>query len=444
MNYRRLRLLALDWTRPKDPPLSLGHASIFTNLQHQKVNVDAVSWSVNAPTFSTDDVVKNIMENADDRTDIALGAFVWNENAIQDILGKLKKTRFPGRILLGGPQISYMKDDVSPLYPQVDIFVRGYAENALAQLFRSPDKFPLIEGITYKDAKLSQSHPKPANVNFDELRSPFLDGVIKPQPFLRWETQRGCPFRCSFCQHRQPDAVTRTRRDLPLSRAIQEAQWITDHPVIQDIAVLDPVFNSGGNYLALLDTLIEGKYSGKLSLQCRLELTTDEFLEKVQRLNETGRVVLEFGLQTIHLIEMKYINRKNNLPKVSRVLQATKARNIETEISLIFGLPGQTVQSFQETIDFCKEHDVTRLHAFPLMLLRGTPLHEYKDTLKLVESSDMPMEAGILSEASRVLSDIPHVIASPSFTVQDWLQMYQTANSLNAYNTRTSTSTSTS
>lgn len=36
---RKLLLPSLDWTRPKDPPMSLGHASILANLKKHQVPV---------------------------------------------------------------------------------------------------------------------------------------------------------------------------------------------------------------------------------------------------------------------------------------------------------------------------------------------------------------------------------------------------------------------
>lgn len=36
---------------------------------------------------------------------------------------------------------------------------------------------------------------KKAEVNLEELPSPFLSGVIAPNKFMRWETKRGCPQR---------------------------------------------------------------------------------------------------------------------------------------------------------------------------------------------------------------------------------------------------------
>src|SRR5476649_629849 len=90
-NARKLILPSLDWTRPKDPPLSLGHASILANLRKHNVSVIPGSWAVNDPKFTYQKTRDFILEHADDKTDVALGAFVWNEIATQKILSDLKK-----------------------------------------------------------------------------------------------------------------------------------------------------------------------------------------------------------------------------------------------------------------------------------------------------------------------------------------------------------------
>lgn len=92
--FRRLLLVALDWTRPKDPPLSLGHASILANLLKHKVDVIPRSWAVNQPTFNPQDVVTFIMQHNQADTDVAFGAYVWNEHALQYIMNDLKNIIF--------------------------------------------------------------------------------------------------------------------------------------------------------------------------------------------------------------------------------------------------------------------------------------------------------------------------------------------------------------
>jgi radical SAM superfamily enzyme YgiQ (UPF0313 family) len=143
-------------------------------------------------------------------------------------------------------------------------------------------------------------------------------GVVQPQRFIRWETQRGCPYRCAFCQHRQAGAESLRRRQLSQSRIFQEISWICRNPVIQDIAVLDPTFNAAGAApQQVLQLLAEGGYTGKLALQCRLEQVQPEFLRAVQELNSAGaRCVLEFGLQTIHPAEQRIIQVTQVLVRV--------------------------------------------------------------------------------------------------------------------------------
>ena len=100
-----------------------------------------------------------------------------------------------------------------------------------------------------------------------------------------------------------------------------------------------------------------------------------------------ANVTLEFGLQTIHKNEMKLINRMNNLKKVEAAVNECKVNGINVELSIIYGLPTQTLDSFTETVEYCVNLQPDVLHAFPLMLLRGTELYDRKESLGLIEGS---------------------------------------------------------
>jgi hypothetical protein len=91
------------------------------------------------------------------------------------------------------------------------------------------------------------------------------------------------------------------------------------------------------------------------------------------------------------------------------------------------------VQSFQDSVNFCVAQNVPIIHAFPLMLLRGTPLFENKDALELVESTDIAS-----SLIPRVQDNvIPHVVRSKSFSYDDWKEMAKIAEWLETvYNNR--------
>jgi radical SAM superfamily enzyme YgiQ (UPF0313 family) len=436
---RRFLLLSFDWTRPKDPPLSLGHASLLAHMRahpQQRVRLDLRerSWSVNNGAFRPDDVVQYVLDNVADgvRTDIGMGAFVWNEQAVQAVSAALKQThRFQGRILLGGPQVSYVENvaDLETLYPHADVFFRGMAEQTLRRFVVDADESPVngihVRGVPSLGLKASEA-------DLSALESPLLSGTIGAQRFLRWETQRGCPFKCSFCQHRASELGPKLRRTtFALDRVLAEARWLCDHKaVVRDVAVLDPTFNSGAMHLQVLDALAEGGFDGKLALQVRPEMVRPEFLDRVARLNHGGaRVVLEFGVQSIHRAEFRAVDRATNLARVERTIGECHARRIEFEVSLIFGLPEQTLQSFEASVAWCRAQRVPVVRAFPLMLLRGTPLHEEREARQLVEEVCFTEEPGI----DRVQLGIPHVVSSPTFSRNDWLRMREIAAQLDKH-----------
>jgi hypothetical protein len=87
------------------------------------------------------------------------------------------------------------------------------------------------------------------------------------------------------------------------------------------------------------------------------------------------------------------------------------------------------VDSFVKSLEWCliRAPRNSAVVAFPLMLLRGTPLYEAKERLGLVESSDI---VATFAGRERLLEGIPHVIASPSFTMHDWFKMGDLARSV--------------
>jgi coproporphyrinogen III oxidase-like Fe-S oxidoreductase len=174
-----------------------------------------------------------------------------------------------------------------------------------------------------------------------------------------------------------------------------------------------------------LKYLITGN-RGRLSLQCRFEAVTPAFIDAVRR--HPASITLEFGLQTAQPDEWQIIDRPNHLERVREVMRQLNTAGVHYEVSLIYGLPRQTLASFRATLAFCRQNGAPVIRAFPLMLLRGTPLYEAKKALGLVESCDVPGA----DVSTLVGSRIPHVIASPSFTFREWRQMHDLAAEANA------------
>ena len=404
-------LVEMPWGRDKDPRIPLGHASLIAVLNmNPEIKYHSIIKPINSANFDVIDIFNEIQTiiDKDPQTtyDIAFGVYVWAEEAIQSLLKMLRPSGFHGRIILGGPQISYCGQGLEKNYPEADIFVRGYGEFAISALADETGVLDM-QGVHYsgKPDLLEQTL-----VDLELLPSPWLSGVIdlENQQFIRWESQRGCPFKCGFCQHKEPGARLK-KREFKSSRIMDEIDLFCKKNV-SDIAVLDPIFNSSYQSKNILKRFKSNGFTGRLSLQCRAEMADEEFIELASNLN----VCLEFGLQTIHKREGKAVNRINNMRVVEEVIELVNEKKIDYEISLIYGLPEQTIHSFRETVNWCLSKSVPVIKAFPLMLLRGTEVEQRKQEWELVESE----------------GSMPVVIQSKSYTHDEWCEMAKISEAL--------------
>lgn len=411
---KHIILVSLDWERPQDGRSSLGIASIAASLKAAEVPYQVIEDAVNSPDFDYLSLERRVLETINKlefsghECLVGIGTFIWNEQQTQQ-LTKSVRTATTATLVLGGPQISYMALGQLELnYPFVDIFVRGHGEKAMVSL--ATENMYSSTGIHFSGTK---DLGEKAEYSLNDLPSPWLTGILTPGQNIRWETMRGCPFRCSFCQHRESGNHFKIKeQQLDIFRIQNEVSLFAKSGV-KRISILDPIFHLDTcRTVELLNQCRDVGLTAQLALQCRFESVKDEFLDALEGLD----VVLEFGLQTAIQEEGELIGRPNRLDIAEKVIRKLKARNIPFEISLIYGLPEQTVESFRRSLAWCRSQGVPEIRAWPLMILRGTELDKQRENFGLVESTN---------EA------IPYVIASNSFNQAEYLQMKALADASN-------------
>jgi radical SAM superfamily enzyme YgiQ (UPF0313 family) len=397
---KQVILVSLDWRRPQDGKTGLGIASIAAALQVADVPWRIIDAQVNSPMFSQERVLSELLlaiAEAGPRCLVGFGTYVWNDPEVRSLIRLIKGTG--ASIALGGPQVSYMtKGQLESTYPEADYFVRGQGEMAMVALARG--EFPSECGIHVAgspDLGLKADH------DLLDLPSPYLLGTAKVRDNIRWETQRGCPFKCSFCQHREPGK--RLKHQSFDGQRLERELALFAATGVKRISVLDPIFHTNQTRaIEVLNSIKAAGINAQFSLQCRFETCSTDFLDALEGLN----VTLEFGLQTTVEAEYRAIKRPNHMEIVCNSIRQLQQRQIDFEVSLIYGLPNQTLDSFNASVDWCLQRHIPRLRAWPLMLLRGTPLYEQKQLYGFRESSDQR---------------IPIVVASNSFSESEHAEM---------------------
>lgn len=409
--FKKALLVTFDFSQRGKTGTGLAAGSLVSACRHHpKYNHEFVidhlpiTMTVVSPKQSS---VKDIAQQINRKIplveidSLALACYVWSSKLIEPLIKQCRTMGFEGKVILGGYQIH--EDTCKQLYPSGDFYIAGYAEAALPEVIL--DDLFITSRFLKKD------------VNMDTLPSPYLNNTIhlmQGQDMIHWETRRGCVFKCNFCAHR--DLTHKKVHLLGMDKIKQELDLFKSKG-IKKINILDPIFNLEPNHIDILKYAISIDLKSLLSFQVRFEKINDEFLYLCSKLN----VHLEFGLQTTNKHESKVIERGNNMARVEKSIALIHKWKQPFEVSLIYGLPEQTLKSFKESITYLQEKNIEIIKAFPLMLLEGTKLSDDRLKFNITEE--------IIDE-----SDIPHVVSCHSFTKKEWLEMHHLANSLSEGN----------
>ncbi|MBQ8764241.1 MAG: radical SAM family heme chaperone HemW [Clostridia bacterium] len=106
---------------------------------------------------------------------------------------------------------------------------------------------------------------------------------------------------------------------------------------------------------------------------------------------------MSMGLQSADDAERKILGRRGSCKDVERAISRAKNAGINNiSLDLILGIPYQTKESLEKSIEFCKNSGAKHVSAYILKIEEGTPFYRIKDTLPVPdedETSDLYLSA---------------------------------------------------
>ncbi len=292
---------------------------------------------------------------------VGFSNYVWNYKYNCAVAEKLRKENPRCTIIFGGHQIA-ARETSFQLQPFVDFLVFGEGEIGFAGLLdelAGDRRFEDVGGIAYRtaDGQIVQTAERPC-MNA-ELPSPYLTGFFEPllkeRPDISFtalfETNRGCPFHCAYCDW----GTTKTRMRLfPMERIRDEIRWFSEHK-IESCFAADSNFGMFPRDEQIADMLTEARR--KTGFPKHFDVTFAK--SDSPRVHRIASALFREGIsngpaisfQSMNPATLRAIGRENMSPDTFvKVLKQYEASGMHPYSELILGLPEETYDTFTKGI----------------------------------------------------------------------------------------------
>jgi radical SAM superfamily enzyme YgiQ (UPF0313 family) len=198
-----------------------------------------------------------------------------------------------------------------------------------------------------------------------------------PLPCAQIIASRGCPFGCSFCMWPQTMYGCSKYRVRDVVDVVDEMEFLVKEMGFKSIYFDDDTFNIGKERMLKLCSEIEKrKLNVPWAIMARADQMDEEILEAFKKAN---LFAVKYGVETASPELMEKISKGLDLEKVKTIIKKTHALGIRTHLTFTFGIPGETWQTINDTIDLALELNP---HSVQFSILTPFPNTRLYDQLK--------------------------------------------------------------
>ncbi len=326
---------------------------------------------------------------------IGFGVYIWNVSQTLSVIRLLKAARPDIAVILGGPEVSYETDE-QEIIRLADHVITGWGDLSFARLCKA-----LLQGPQPLMKIIAGEQP-----DLDRIVLPYAEysdaDLIKRVVYV--EASRGCPFKCEFCL----SALDKTAWAFDLDRFLGEMERLYRRGA-RNFKFVDRTFNLKIDIAVrilqfFLDRLTApGSGASSAGLFVHFEAVPDHLPDALKALIARfppGVLQFEVGIQTFTVEVQQRISRKQDNDKTDANLRWLVGRsNANLHTDLLFGLPGESLESFAAGFDRLYAQGPQEIQLGILKRLRGTPIVRHAIEYRMVFDTAPPYS---LQESSTV------------------------------------------
>lgn len=217
-----------------------------------------------------------------------------------------------------------------------------------------------------------------------------------------------CRAKCLYC-----DFDSRALTGCALEEAIGAyceglSAQVDAHGNAGELSEVETVYVGGGTP-SLLGVRLVGlvdyvrAYCEPVEFTC--EANPESFtLDLAQALRAAGVTRISLGVQSLNASELKAIGRIHSAEQAMLAVAQAKAAGFSTSCDVMCGLPGQTLDTFAETLRSLVTLNPDHVSVYPLQLEEGTPLARMEEAGEM-EVPDEDFQAQCMDLAAEVLEE---------------------------------------
>jgi radical SAM superfamily enzyme YgiQ (UPF0313 family) len=199
-----------------------------------------------------------------------------------------------------------------------------------------------------------------------------------PLPSVQMWASRGCPFSCTFCVWPQAMSLEGRYRPRPIEEVLNEMHYLVHHLKFRSIYFDDDTFNVGTKRMeAFCRHLIERRKKREIlvpwGIMARADLMSEPLLDLFK---EAGLYSVKYGVESADQTILNNINKKMDLEKSLSMIRYTQKLGIKTHLTFMFGLPGETKETIEKTIDLALSLNPDSLQFSEAIPFPGTVFRE--------------------------------------------------------------------
>jgi radical SAM superfamily enzyme YgiQ (UPF0313 family) len=296
------------------------------------------------------------------------------------------KTRSPKRVTVAlfGIHPTCRYPDLLAPGSGVDCCILGEPELTARDLtgaIARGDELHSVAGLAYVDetGRPSATSPRPPIADLDDLPIPdwsFIDTgnyrlPLNDEPFLLVNTNRGCPYRCTFCNAyvyygRRPRRHSATHVLRELANDVTRF-GVVDFMFWAEEFILDRAF-----VLELSHAIIRSGLNIRWVCNSRVDAVSPDLLAAIRR---AGCWNIAFGIESGDQRVLDATNKRTTLAQARAAVSMAKDAGLQVTGHVIIGFPQETRETIAATGRFVDSLDLDFVQYYCAMPYPGTELY---------------------------------------------------------------------